>query len=55
MVNGDKLQTKIKNIIGPWKTGKFMALTLRPFSSNNYALSNVWFKCNTISIRHQAM
>ena len=51
MVNGDKLQTRIKNIFGPWKTGKFMALTLRPFSANNFALSKVWFKCNTINLR----
>ena len=28
-----------------------MALTMRPFSANSYALSKVWFKCSSISMR----
>ena len=50
-VNGDQLQTRIKNTVGPWKTGKFMPITLRPYSANTYALSQVWFKCNSINLR----
>ena len=38
-------------MIRPWKTGKFMAINLRPFSANNYALSKVWCKCNSINLR----
>ena len=51
--NGDQLQSRIKNTIGPWKTGKFMPLTLRPYSANTYALSKVWFKCSSINLRAQ--
>ena len=28
-VNCDELQDKVKNVIGPWKGGKFMPLSLR--------------------------
>ena len=35
--NGDDLQDKIKNQVGSWKSGKFMPLTMRPFSLNSYA------------------
>ena len=51
--NGDQLQTKVKNTVGPWKAGKFMPLTIRPFSANNYALAKVWFKCSTMNLRLQ--
>ena len=52
-VNGEQLQTRVKNTIGPWKAGKFMPLTLRPYSANTYALSKVWFKCSNINLRVQ--
>ena len=50
-VNGDQLVSRIKNTLGPWKSGKFMPLTMRPFSANTYALSKVWFKCSSINLR----
>ena len=49
--NGDILQSRIKNTIGPWQAGKFMTLTQRPWSLNNYALSKLWYKCNCIDMR----
>ena len=52
-VNGDQLQQKVKNTVGPWKAGRFMPLTLRPFSANTYALSKVWFKCGSVNLRNQ--
>ena len=52
-VNGDQLQSKVKNTVGPWKAGRFMPLVLRPFSANNYALSKVWFKCSSVNLRNQ--
>ena len=52
-VNGDQLQLRIKNIIGPWKAGRFMSLTLRPYSVNTFAFSKVWFKCNSVNLRSQ--
>ena len=50
-VNGDILQTRVKNTIGPWQAGKFMPLTQRPWSVNSYALSKVWYKCNCLDLR----
>ena len=37
--NGDELQDTIKQVVGPWRSGKFMPLTMRPHSLNCYALS----------------
>ena len=50
-VNGDDLQTRIKNTIGPWRGGKFMPLTSRPQSINTYCFSKVWFKTSCINLR----
>ena len=50
--NGDELQSRIKNTVGPWQTGKFMPLTQRPcWSANCYALSKVWFRCYCVDLR----
>ena len=45
--NGDEIQSRVKNTIGPWQAGKFMALT----QANCYALSKVWFRCYSIDLR----
>ena len=50
-VNGDKLQETIKNTVGPWKGGKFMPLTQRPFSANTYCMSKIWFRSTSINLR----
>ena len=50
-VNSDELQDKVKNVIGPWKGGKFMPLSLRSHSLNTYCLSKLWFKCPSINLR----
>jgi hypothetical protein len=52
-VNGDILQTRVKNTIGPWKAGRFMPISQRPYSANCYALSKVWFKCCVVNLRVQ--
>ena len=52
-VNGEQLQERVKNTVGPWKAGRFMPLTLRPYSANTYALSKVWFKCSSVNLRNQ--
>ena len=49
--NGDELQDMIKNVVGPWKAGKFMPLTMRPHSLNCYAYSKLWHKCFTMDLR----
>ena len=37
-IYGEQLQTGIQNMVGPWKAGKCMPLTLWPHSAKNYAL-----------------
>ena len=49
--NGDELQDKVKKVIGPWKSGKFMHLSQRSASINTYCLSKVFFKCSSIDTR----
>ena len=51
--NGEQLQQRVKNTVGPWKAGKFMPITLRPHSANSFALSKVWFKCCSVNLRVQ--
>ena len=50
-VNGDELQQKIKDVVGPWRAGKFMPLSMRPHSMNCYGFSKLWHKCSTIDLR----
>ena len=52
-VNGEILQARVKNTIGPWKAGRFIPITQRPYSANCYALSKVWFKCQVVNLRVQ--
>ena len=50
-LNGSALQKKVETIVGPWKTGKFMPLSPRPFSLNTYVLSKIWFRCHSMNLR----
>ena len=50
-VNWDELQTKVQNITGAWKGGKFMPLISRPHSLNTYCLSKVQLRCSSINLR----
>jgi uncharacterized protein (DUF3820 family) len=52
-VNDDQLQDGVKNTVGPGKAGRFMPLTLRPFSANTYALSKVRLKCSSVNLRNK--
>ena len=49
--NGDIVQLRVSNTINPWRGGKFMGLSMRPWSVNNYALSKVWFRCGSVDLR----
>ena len=49
--NGDIIQERVSNTINPWRAGKFMALTMRPWSLNNFALSKVWFRSGSVDLR----
>ena len=49
--NGDKIQEKVSKTIGPWRTRKFMSLTMRPSSINSFVLSKVWFRCGSVDLR----
>ena len=50
-VNCDALLEKVSNIIGPWKGGKFMPLTMRPSSLNTFCLSKLLFRCSSVDLR----
>ena len=49
--NGDIIQKRISNTMNPWKAGKFMPLTMRPWSINSFALSKCWFRCHSVDLR----
>ena len=49
--NGDIIQQRVTNTINPWRGGKFMSLSMRPWSVDNYALSKVWFRCGSVDLR----
>ena len=49
--NGDELQEKMKNVVGPWRAGKFMPLSMRPHSLNCYAFSKLWHRSTCIDLR----
>ena len=34
--NGDMIQSRVQNMFGPWKSGKYMPLTQCPYSANTY-------------------
>ena len=40
-VNGDTIQERVSKSINSWKAGKFMPLTMRPWSLNSFVLSKV--------------
>ena len=50
-LNGDKVQEKVKNVVGPWKGGKFMPLIERPFSINSFCISKMCFRSSSINLR----
>ena len=41
----------MKNVIGPWKGGRFMPLSQRSHSINTYCYSKIWFKCPSLNLR----
>ena len=50
--NGDVLQIKVKNTVGPWKGGRSLSLTERSPSLNTYCLPKVWFRCHMMELRN---
>ena len=49
--NGEILQKKVKEKMNKWKSGKFMPLTLRPWSLNTYCLSKLWYRTACVDLR----
>ena len=49
--NGDICQVRIGNTIRQWKAGKFMLLTQRSWSLNQYCLPKMWFKNHCVDLR----
>ena len=49
--NGDISQTRVENTIRQWKAGKFMMLSMRSWSLNQYCLSKIWFRTHSVDLR----
>ena len=49
--NGDEFQSKLQNVIGPWRTGRHMALTSRPHLINSTVYSKLYHRCTTGDLR----
>ena len=50
-INGDILVSKVKNVIGSWRVGRFMPMTERGWSINTFALSKVWYRTHCVDLR----
>ena len=51
--NGYISQGRIGNTIKQWKAGKFMHLSLRSWSINQYCLPKMWFRTHSVDLRVQ--
>ena len=49
--NGDLIQERARSTINPWRGGKFMTITQRGLSVNNYCLSKIWFRTASLDLR----
>ena len=49
--NGEIAKKKVRDLIGSWKSGKFLPLTSRPWSLNTYCLPKLWYKASCIDLR----
>ena len=49
--NGEILKKKVKDLIGSWKSGKFLPLTSRPWSLNTYCLTKLWYRTGCLDMR----
>ena len=50
-INGDILVSKVKNVVGSWKVGRFLPMTERGWSINTFALSKVWCYTHCVDLR----
>ena len=49
--NGDIVQSRVATTCRQWKSGKFMELTRRSWSLNQYCLSKIWFRTHSVDLR----
>ena len=49
--NCDIVQSRVFNTCKQWKTGKFMPLSTRSWSVNQYCLPKVWFRTHSVDLR----
>ena len=49
--NGDALQARVSSTTNQWKSGKFMPLSMRSWSMNQYCYSKVWFRAHSVDLR----
>ena len=49
--NGDALQARVTSTTNQWRSGKFMPLTMRSWSMNQYCYAKVWFRTHSVDLR----
>ena len=49
--NGDIVQSRVATTCRQWKSGKFMELTRRSWSLNQYCLSKIWFRTHSVDLQ----
>ena len=49
--NGDFVQSRVSSTCKQWKSGKYMHLSMRSWSLNQYCLSKVWFRTHSVDLR----
>ena len=49
--NGDFVQSRVSSTCKHWKSGKYMHLSMRSWSLNQYCLSKVWFRTHSMDLR----
>jgi exonuclease III len=49
--NGEELVARMRNVVGPWRAGRHMALTMRPHLLNSTAFSKLYHRCTTGDLR----
>ena len=49
--NRDFMKNRVSSTCKQWKTGKFIHLSMRSWSLNQYCLSKVWFRTHSVDLR----
>jgi hypothetical protein len=49
--NGDELVERVRKVVGPWRAGRHMELTMRPHLVNCVVYTKMFHRCSTMDLR----